>query len=229
MNKFYGISIQLLVIFSIIALSIETLPDLSDEMRDYLWLSEILVVAIFTIEYFWRSYKGGRKYNFSFLGVVDIAAILPFYLSLGLDARVLRIVRIYQLFRILKFGRYANAMERFGKAIVQVKEEILVFLVATFLVMYLSAVGIYFFEHEAQPEVFASIFHSLWWSVATLTAVGYGDVYPITIGGKIFTFIILMMGLGVVAMPAGLISIALSQVIREEKDNRKSPNGATDG
>jgi len=84
------------------------------------------------------------------------------------------------------------------------------------IMLYLSAVGIYYFENAAQPEAFKSIFHSLWWAVATLTTVGYGEVYPITIGGKVFTFFVLMLGLGVVAVPTGLVSSALSQARSEE-------------
>ena len=83
---------------------------------------------------------------------------------------------------------------------------------------YLSGVGIYYFENEAQPEAFSSIFHSLWWSVITLTTVGYGDIYPITAGGKIFTFFILIIGLGIVSIPAGLIASALSKARTMESD-----------
>ena len=79
-------------------------------------------------------------------------------------------------------------------------------------------VGIYYFENEAQPEVFSSVFHSLWWSVCTLTTVGYGDVYPVTTGGKIFTFVVLATGLGIISVPAGLVASALSKA-RELEDN----------
>ncbi len=83
--------------------------------------------------------------------------------------------------------------------------------------LFLSFFGIYYFENEAQPAAFASIFHSLWWAVATLTTVGYGDVYPVTVGGRIFTFVVLMVGLGIVAVPAGLVSSALSEARRLEE------------
>ena len=83
------------------------------------------------------------------------------------------------------------------------------------MLLYLSSVGIYYFESDAQPEQFKSVFHSLWWSVATLTTVGYGDVYPVTVGGKVFTFFVLMIGLGIVAVPAGLVASALAKA-REE-------------
>lgn len=79
------------------------------------------------------------------------------------------------------------------------------------IMLYLSAVGIYYFEHQAQPELFQSVFHSLWWAVTTLTTVGYGDMYPITVGGRIFTFFVLMIGLGIVAVPTGLIASAMSK------------------
>ena len=91
------------------------------------------------------------------------------------------------------------------------------------MLLYLSSVGIYYFEHEVQPDVFSSIFHSMWWAVATLTTVGYGDAYPVTVGGKIFTFLILMIGLGIVGIPAGLIASSLSAVRRnEESGDRQS-------
>ena len=79
------------------------------------------------------------------------------------------------------------------------------------LLLYFAAVGIYYFENEAQPEHFASIFHSLWWSVETLTTVGYGDIAPVTVGGKIFTLFILLIGLGIVSVPAGLVASALGK------------------
>ena len=92
-----------------------------------------------------------------------------------------------------------------------IKEELFLFLILSSFLLFLSAVGIFYFENPAQPEVFASVFHSLWWAVATLTTVGYGDIYPITVGGKIFTSIMLFIGLGIVAVPTGLIASALTK------------------
>ena len=91
----------------------------------------------------------------------------------------------------------------------------MLFGICSMVLLYFSAVGIYYFEKEAQPEAFGSVFHSLWWAVATLTTVGYGDIYPVTVGGKVFTFFILMVGLGIVAVPTGLFASALSKA-REE-------------
>ena len=97
----------------------------------------------------------------------------------------------------------------------------MLFFLVTAMLIFLSATGIYFFEHEAQPEAFASVFHSLWWAVVTLTTVGYGDVYPITTGGRVFTFFVLIMGVGIVTVPAGLIATALTKA-RELDDKNKS-------
>ena len=85
------------------------------------------------------------------------------------------------------------------------------------ILLYFAAIGIYYFEHDAQPAVFQSIFHSLWWAVTTLTTVGYGDMVPITPGGRFFTFLILLIGLGIIAVPAGLLASALNKVRREDE------------
>ncbi|MEZ6087850.1 MAG: potassium channel family protein [Pirellulaceae bacterium] len=113
-------------------------------------------------------------------------------------------------FRILKLTRYNRAMQRFHKAMLLAREEIVIYLCLTSMLLFIAAAGIYHFEHEAQPEQFSSIFASLWWALATLTTVGYGDVYPITIGGRCFTAIMLMLGLGIVAVPAGLVASTLA-------------------
>lgn len=149
--------------------------------------------------------------------MVDLLAILPFYLRTAIDLRSLRIFRIFRIFRAFKLIRYNKAMNRFYIAYKIVKEEIMLFLMVTGIFLFLTSAGIYYFENEAQPEIFKSITHSGWWSVVTLTTVGYGDVYPITIGGKVFTFFILMIGVGVVTIPAGLVASALTKA-REIED-----------
>lgn len=221
--RVFDLVIQFLIIVSILTFSIETLPDLSSETASLLSTIETVIITIFTLEYLVRVYVADRKrdYVFSFYGMVDVIAIAPFYLSIGLDLRSLRILRLLRLFRLFKLVRYNSAMQRLGRAFYIAKEEIVLFGVVTIMLLYLSAVGIYYFESGAQPEQFKSIFHSLWWAVATLTTVGYGDVYPITAGGRIFTFLILMIGLGIVAVPAGLLASALSKARQEEQEDAK--------
>ncbi|MEZ6133522.1 MAG: ion transporter [Pirellulaceae bacterium] len=205
-------TIQALIVTSIITYSLETLPDLSPAIRRWLTIIESVTVVIFTAEYLARLWAEPRTrdYAFSFFGLVDLAAILPFWLSTGFDFRYARILRMLRLFRILKLTRYNRAMQRFHRALMIAREEIVVYLSITAMLLFVAAAGIYHFEHEAQPEQFSSIFSSMWWSLATLTTVGYGDVYPITLGGRCFTAIMLMLGLGVVAVPAGLVASSLS-------------------
>lgn len=205
--------IQILIILSLLDLAIETLPDNSETTKLFLRRFEVFSIAIFSIEYLLRVYiaKKPLKYIFSFYGLVDLLAILPFYLRTAIDLRSLRIFRIFRIFRAFKLVRYNKAMNRFYIAFKIVREEIMLFLMVTAIFLFLTSAGIYYFENEAQPEIFKSIFHSGWWSVVTLTTVGYGDVYPITVGGKIFTFFILILGVGVVTIPAGLVASALTK------------------
>ena len=128
--------------------------------------------------------------------------------------------RLLRILRVLKLIRYNTATQRFHRAFIIAKEELVLFFIVTLILLYLSAVGIYYCENPVQPEAFKSVFHSLWWAVVTLTTVGYGDVYPITLAGRIFTFFVLMIGLGVIAVPTGLVSSALSQARQEEMEDR---------
>lgn len=211
--------IQSLIFLSLVSFSLDTLPSLSINLRQFLDGFEIFSIIIFSVEYLLRVYvsKKPLKYIFSFYGLIDIIAILPFYLNTFLDLRFLRAFRVFRVFRALKLMRYNKALNRFNLAFKIVKEEIILFFMVTLVLIFITSAGIYFFENEAQPEVFKSVFHSAWWSIVTLTTVGYGDVYPITIGGKIFTFFVLMIGVGLVTIPAGLVATALSKA-REIED-----------
>ena len=217
-GQIFDLVIQALIILSIISFSIETLPNLGDATRRALTILETIMVLTFTAEYLLRVYFADSKpkFVFSFFGMVDLLAILPFYLSTGLDLRSVRALRLIRLFRILKLARYSRAMRRFHVAMLSIREELIMFIVLTMILIYLASVGIYYFENEAQPDKFTSVFHSLWWAISTLTTVGYGDVYPITMGGKIFTFCILIVGLGIVTVPAGIVASALSKTTKDE-------------
>lgn len=209
----FDLTIQLLIILSLVTFSIETLPNLDFKTRQLLRYIETFTVIFFTVEYVMRVILARRKlkFIFSFYGIIDLASILPFYLTTGIDLRSVRAFRLLRLFQALKIIRYSKTIRHFHNALMIARDEIILYLFITTLLLYFSAVGIYYFEHEAQPEIFSSIFNSLWWAVATLTTVGYGDAYPITTGGRIFTFFVLLIGLGVVSVPTGLISSAFSR------------------
>tara|TARA_B100000073_G_scaffold298194_1_gene263614 strand:- start:2826 stop:3539 length:714 start_codon:yes stop_codon:yes gene_type:complete len=215
----FDLFIQFCIIISLISFSLETLNGLSDSFRNILSVIEIITVAIFTAEYLLRLILTERKlsYIFSFFGIIDLLAIIPFYLSSGVDLRSIRVLRLMRLFRVLKLAHYSSAIKTFSRAYNHIKGELAVFGAFSILILYVASVGIYTFENDAQPNVFGSIFDSLWWSVVTLTTVGYGDSYPITVGGKIFTSLILMVGLGIISVPTGLFASALSKTIKEKE------------
>jgi len=206
--------IQALIILSLVAFSVETLPSVTPEVMVWLHFFEVSTVIVFTIEFFvrllWSRPRG--TYAFTFMGIIDLISILPFYLALGIDLRSIRALRLLRLFRLFKLARFSSAMDRYVEAFREIKEELTLFGVTALITIYISSVGIYYFEHEAQPEAFASVFDAMWWSVVTLTTVGYGDVYPVTAGGKIFTTFVVLVGLGVVAVPTGLFASALNKL-----------------
>ena len=219
MGKVFDLTIQILIVVSAVSFAIETLPGLSSTTIRLLAISEAVIIGVFTAEYLLRLYFSQKKLSFvfSFYGLIDLAAVLPFYLALGLDLRSLRIFRLARLAILLKIFRFSKAARRFQLAFKLVKEEILVFGLFSLALIYLSAVGIYHIEHEAQPEVFVSVFDGIWWATVTLTTVGYGDVVPIATGGKVFTFFVFIVGLSMIAVPSGLVASALSKVRELEK------------
>jgi voltage-gated potassium channel len=222
-GKFFDYTIQALILISLISFSLETLPDNSTEMMAFLHFIEVFCVILFSIEYLLRIYVAERpfQYIFSFYGIIDFLAIFPFYLQGVVDLRVIRAFRVLRIFRALKLVRYNRALRRFNIAAGLVREEVVLFLIVAGIMIYLSAAGIYFFEHGQQDGKFTSIFDSLWWAIVTLTTVGYGDVFPITIGGKVFTSLILIVGVGIVTIPAGLVATALSRAREIEAEENK--------
>lgn len=218
LGRRFDFFIQFCILISLISFSIETVKNLSEGTIIVLHWIELVTVSIFSVEYVLRIWLSKRKlgYIFSFYGLIDLIAILPFYLSVGVDLRSIRILRLMRLFRILKLANYSDAIKTFQRAYSHIKSELAVFGVFSVLILYISSLGIYIFENEAQPEQFGSIFDSLWWSIVTLTTVGYGDAFPITVGGKIFTSFIVVIGLGIIAVPTGLFASALSKTIKEK-------------
>ena len=222
----FDLSIQVLIIASIVTFSIETLPNLDQDILKILAALELTFISIFTFEYILRYLVAERKtkFVFSFWGIIDLLAILPFYLvNLGFTYNfiMLRAFRLLRLVRILKLGRYSKSLSRMTLAIKIARYDLLLALATTAIMLLVASFGIYQFENPAQPDKFSSVFESLWWALATLTTVGYGDIYPITLGGRIFTGVILMIGLGIVALPAGIIASSLTEARKQldKEDN----------
>lgn len=215
----FDYTIMAFIVLSIIAMSLETLPGISQSTIQVFNSIELLIVGVFTAEYILRVWSAEKpfKYIFSFLGIVDLIAIVPFWLATGINLQGLRAFRLVRMIRVLKILRYMSALKRLERAIRLVQEELIVFGVLAAIIIFVTSVGIYQFEHTAQPEAFPSIPHSVWFSIVSLTAVGYGDVTPITVGGKIFTSLILIIGLAIVAIPTALIVSGLTKVKLEQQ------------
>ena len=140
---------------------------------------------------------------------------------LSADFRFLRAFRIFRILRIFKLARHLKAAEQMMSAFYEIRASLAVYVSLTGLIVYLAAVGIYVFEHFAQPEHFGSIPQCLWWAITTLTTVGYGDTYPVTLGGKVFTTLILILGIGLVAIPGSLYVNALVRVNASAEEAKK--------
>ncbi len=203
--------LQALILLSAIAIALETVQSIPDGLSRALYGFEVIVLLIFVAEYLTRVICAPNplRYIFSFWGIVDLMACIPALVLLQPQWQVIRTLRLLRLVRLLKLFRTSVALDRLGRALRLVKGELIVFGILSALMLYVSAVGIYLFEHEAQPEAFSSIPQSLWWAVASFTTVGYGDLYPITSGGRIFTSLVLFIGLGIVAVPSAIITTAL--------------------
>jgi voltage-gated potassium channel len=210
-----------LIVLSAISIGLETLPDLPPWSTHAFVIEEGIIVGVFTVEYLLRVAAAERKlaYVVSFYGLIDALAVLPYYVS-GIDMRALRAFRLLRMLRVLKFARYSAASERLLHAFHDIRAELTLFLTAAGIMIYLCAIAIFHFEHAAQPTKFRSIFDGMWWAATTLTTVNFGDVVPITVGGKIFTALVLLCGVGIVAVPTGLVAAALTKLRTQPADTQ---------
>ncbi len=214
----FELLVQSVIVLSLVSMTFETLQTAPAAARGLFNTVSTGCLVFFLVEFALRTLRAERKlgYIFSFWGVVDLLAIAPALLLAGQSTMALRVLRLLRLARVLKLYRSSAAIQRLRKAFSSVYDELLVTFFLAFLVFFIAAAGIYAFEHEAQPEAFASIPAAMWWAVATLTTVGYGDVYPVTPGGKAFTAVLLVLGLGLVAIPTGLIAAALQNTDKND-------------
>jgi voltage-gated potassium channel len=200
-------------------------------------------VGVFSLDYILRLWScteadkyrapilGRVKFALSFLALVDLFSFLPFYLPILIpfDLRFLRAFRLFRFIRVLKIGRYSEAVRLFGRVLNKKRAELLTAVFAIFILLIISSSMLYFLEHEAQPDKFKNIPEAMWWGVVTLTTVGYGDIYPITGLGKILGSIISLMGIGLFALPAGILSAGFVEEIKTKSESgKKCPHcGAT--
>ena len=231
--KIVNIFIISLIVLNVIAVILETEESLQVYSK-YFKAFEIFSVIVFTIEYllriwsatadkrFKRPILGRLKFMIQGFSIIDLMSILPFYLPLLLpfDLRFIRIFRLFRILRVLKLGRYSEAIQSIARVIKNKSADLLSVVFVIIVLLIVTSGCMYYIEHDAQPKQFPSIMSTMWWSVVTLTTVGYGDVYPITVLGKIFGAIIAFLGIGMFALPAAILASGFTEELQRKKNKK---------
>jgi voltage-gated potassium channel len=226
-----------LIFLNILAIILESVQEINAVYADVFHEIEYFSVVIFTIEYFLRLWtapenpkfqsKFGRlRYGTSSMAIIDLLSILPYYLALLLnflpiDLRFIRAVRTFRLIRVLKIARYLKALGIIQAVLRERKEQIMLSIMFIVFLLVMVSTLMYYAEHEAQPEKFSSIPATMWWGIETLTTVGYGDMIPMTTFGKILGGMIAILGIGLFALPAGILSSGLSDHLHGAKQKKR--------
>ena len=224
-NRWISVLIVLAVLVGILDTEVavrEAAPGL------FSWL-EWALISVFTVEYVARVYcagedpvyaglRGRLRYMMGFWSLVDLLAVLPFLITLGAyNAFLLRLFRFFRLLRLARLGRYTDAWDVLGEALYSRRLELVISGGLAGVVLVFSSALLYLVEGADQPEAFGSIPRALWWSITTLTTVGYGDVAPISVLGRVFAGLTAVAGIGLIAMPTGILAAAFSDVIQERR------------
>jgi voltage-gated potassium channel len=230
-DKIINSFIVSMIVLNMVAVILETVDSLYKAHEALFKGFEFFSITIFSVEYILRVWsctdiekyrhplRGRIKYILSAGGLIDLLAVLPFYLPLLIkyDLRILRALRLVRFLRFFKLGRYLQASRIIARVFRKKRDELVLSLAITFCLIIIASCLMYFTEHDAQPDKFSSIPETMWWSVATLTTVGYGDVYPITVMGKILTACISILGIGMFALPAGILASGFADEFKREK------------
>ena len=219
-----------LILLNVAAVMLESVESIRQQYSYPLFVFEVFSVTVFTIEYLLRiwtvvdnedtekpAWKVRLAYMCSPMAIIDLIAILPFYLGLFIDVD-LRFLRILRLVRVAKLGRYSSAMQMLFQVFQQEYKILVAALFLLLVLMVIASSGIYLIEHDVQPDEFGNIPQAMWWAMATLTTVGYGDVTPITPMGKFFGGTITVISMAMVALPAGILASSFSELLRKKRD-----------
>lgn len=219
-SKGYDLLSTLIVIINISVTVLYTFDSMEERFGDVLLLMEAFTVFFFAVDYCLRVWtarftyptipekRAIRKYMLSFTGLIDLLSWLPYYLPVFFPAgaAVFRMLRVVRIFRLFQVNTYYDSLNIIGEVISSKRQQLMSSVFIILVLMMASSLCMYSLEHEAQPEVFSNAFSGIWWSVSTLLTVGYGDIYPITDWGKFMGIIISFLGVGMVAIPTGIIS-----------------------
>lgn len=220
-------AIMLLILGNVLAVILETVDPLYVAYGYEFYLFEVVSVAVFSVEYLGRLWaatehpeysdpvRGRLRFALSPYMLIDLIAILPFFLGFLVDLRFLRAIRLLRFLRLFKLARYTESITLFATVLRRKKEDLVVASTVGGILLLLASSLMYFVERNAQPEAFSSIPEALWWGVVTLTTVGYGDVHPETAFGKAIGAIVAVIGIGLFALPASILAAGFMEVATE--------------
>lgn len=233
-SRVFDIFILTLIFLNVLAVIIGSVQSIQERFKVFFNVFEVLSVIVFTIEYLVRLWSCtahpryiGRicdrlQFALRAMPIIDLLAILPFYLPfLGIDLRSLRALRLLRILRIAKVGRYYSSLNLIKHVFQAKKEELVLTSVLMGILLIISSTLLYYCENTVQPDAFSNIPATMWWSVATLTTVGYGDMYPVTFMGKICASVIAILGIGMFALPTGILGAGFVEAIQEQKELKK--------
>jgi voltage-gated potassium channel len=224
------IFIMPLIVLNVIAVILGSVKSFETEYKSLLDGFEYFSVMIFTAEYLLRIWScvsdkrfpgkitGRLHYSVTPLAIIDLIAIVPFYLPLFItDLRIIRMFRLFRIFRAAKAARYVSSLALFARVFKSKKEELIISIVVMLMLLLFASALMYHVENNAQPDKFTDIPTTMWWAVATLTTVGYGDVYPVTAMGKIIASVVAIMGIGLFALPTGILGAGFVEEFHKSK------------
>lgn len=236
-------ALAVLIVVNVVAVVIESVPTIDAALGPLLAALELLSVAVFGVEYLLRLWAapeqprfagpwGRLRWAITPAALVDLLAVLPSLLVfLGLDLRALRLIRLSRLVRVAKLGRYSLAVLTLERVLRAKAPDLLSLLFLLVVLLVLSSTLMWHLEHEAQPDRFTSIPATMWWGIVTLTTIGYGDLAPVTAGGRVLGGLIAILGIGMFALPAGLLGAAFVDELgkaRARAHGEAAGGGATD-
>lgn len=234
-SRYFDVFIIYLIILNLLAIVLETLPTLAANYGIYFKAFEVFSISVFTVELILRfitctadeKYRIGRvkgrlKYLFNAFTIIDLIVVVPIYLSFlfGSNIAVIRTLRTFRILRLLKLARHDSSFKAFMTVIQKKQKELEIFFTIVFSIMVVAASLMYYAEKDIQPDKFSSIPAAFWWAIVTITTLGYGDVYPITIVGRLLAGLIALLGLGLLAIPSGILASSLFEVMRDIREGK---------
>ena len=234
-SRYFDPFIMGLIFLNVAAVVLETVDWINLRYAIFFNVFEIFSIAVFTVEYTLRVWsctanpefkdpvRGRLRFMVTPLALIDLMAVLPFYLPFVFaDLRIMRAMRLFRLFRVLKLARYSDSLKTFVDVLRLKKEGLLLMFFAIMILLVVSSSLMYDVEHEAQPDAFSSIPAAMWWGIVTLATVGYGDVYPVTPWGKFIGSIVVILGIGLFALPTGVLASGFAEVLALRKEDHKN-------